>query len=63
MLIPVMAVHRAALVLREHGDITETMFEDTYHCKIGKLSPDLVNYYDIYFDTEQDATAFLLRWS
>ena len=63
MLIPVQAVHRAALVLQEQGDITETMFEDTYHCKIGKLSPDLVNYYDIYFDTEQDATAFLLRWS
>ena len=63
MLIPVKAVHRAALVLREQGDITETMFENTYHCKIGKLSPDLVNYYDIYFDTEHDATAFLLRWS
>jgi hypothetical protein len=62
MLIPSTAVHRAALVLREQGDITETMFEDAYHCRIGKLSPDVVNYYDIYFDTEEYATMFMLRW-
>ena len=62
MLIPVKAVHSAALALQEQGDITQAMFEDAYHCRIGKLSPDLVNYYDIYFDTEQDASMFLMRW-
>ena len=62
MLVPVNAVHRAAAAIRDQGDITRTVFEDAYHCRIGQLSPDVVNYYDIYFDTEEHATMFMLRW-
>jgi hypothetical protein len=61
MLIPIKAVHNAALALQDVGDINQTHFEDAYHCKIG-LSPDVVSYYDIYFDTEQDASMFIMRW-
>jgi hypothetical protein len=60
MLIPVNAVHNAALALQDVGDINQTQFEDAYHCRIG-LSPD-VSYYDIYFDTEKDASMFIMRW-
>jgi hypothetical protein len=35
MLIPVKAVHNAALALQDVGDINQTQFEDAYHCKIG----------------------------
>lgn len=62
MLVPTKAVHRAAAAINGQGDITQTVFEDAYHCRIGQLSPDIVNYYDIYFDTEEDATMFMLRW-
>jgi len=61
MLVPVNVVHRAALVLSEQGDINCTDFEDAYNCKFG-LAPDVVNYYYLHFDTEQDASMFLLRW-
>jgi len=60
MLVPVQAVHRAALVLQEEGDITQTMFEDAYHCRFG-LSTDSENYW-LHFDNQQYASAFLLRW-
>jgi hypothetical protein len=60
MLIPVNAVHNAALALQDVGDINQTQFEDAYHCKIG-LSPN-VSHYDIYFDTEKDASMFIMRW-
>lgn len=61
MLVPIQAVHRAAIAIQEQGDINQTMFEDVYHCKIG-LSPDVVNFYYVHFDTEQDASMFVLRW-
>ena len=61
MLIPVKTVHAAALALSEQGDITQTMFEDAYHCRFG-MSPDVVNYYYIQFDNDQYASSFLLRW-
>lgn len=62
MLVPVEAVHKAAAALTTQGDIHQTEFEDHYHCKIG-LSPDLVNYYYLHFNTEKDASIFLLRWA
>lgn len=63
MLVPVKAVHRAAAAItNEWTDVTQTVFEDEYHCRIGQLSPDIVNYYDIYFDSEEHATMFMLRW-
>jgi hypothetical protein len=61
VLVPVQAVHRAALAIQEQGDINQTMFEDVYHCKIG-LSPDVVNFYYVHFDSEEYASAFILRW-
>lgn len=61
MLIPVQAVHRAAMAIQSRSDISQCVFEDEYHCRIG-LSPDVVNYYYVEFDTEQDASIFLLRW-
>ena len=61
MFVPIKAVHDAALALSDEGDITQTMFEDAYHCRFG-LAPDLVNYYYLHFDNEQYASAFLLRW-
>ena len=60
MLVPVRAVHAAALAITEQGDISQTMFEDYYHCRIG-LSTDNENYW-LHFDTEQDASMFVLRW-
>lgn len=60
MLIPVKAVHNAALALSEQGDISQTMFEDAYHCRVG-MSTNNENYW-IHFDSEKDATAFLMRW-
>jgi hypothetical protein len=60
MLVPVQAVHRAALVLKEQGDIAQTEFEDAYHCRFG-LSTDVENYW-IHFDTQEYASMFLLRW-
>ena len=60
MLVPVQAVHRAALALDNYSDITQTMFEDAYHCRFG-LSKDADNYY-IHFDSEEYASAFILRW-
>lgn len=60
MLVPIRAVHNAALDLQEQGDITQTMFEDAYHCRFG-LSPDSENYW-LHFDSQEYASAFLLRW-
>ena len=60
MLIPIQAVHRAALAIKDQGDIGQTEFEDWYHCRFG-MSNDAENYW-LHFDTEQDASAFLLRW-
>ena len=60
MYIPVQAVHRAALALDNHSDITQTMFEDAYHCRFG-LSTDNENYW-VHFDTQEYASMFLLRW-
>lgn len=60
MLVPVKAVHYAALAISEQGDITQTMFEDAYHCRFG-LSTDNENYW-IHFDTREYASMFLLRW-
>lgn len=60
MYIPVNAVHQAALALSEQGDITQTMFEDAYHCRFG-MSPESDRYW-IHFDSEQYASAFVLRW-
>jgi hypothetical protein len=60
MLIPVKAVHSAALALQEQGDITQTMFEDAYHCRFG-LSTDNENYW-LHFDRREYASAFILRW-
>jgi hypothetical protein len=60
MLVPIPAVHNAALDLQEQGDITQTMFEDAYHCRFG-LSPDNENYW-LHFDSQEYASAFLLRW-
>jgi hypothetical protein len=62
MIIPAQAVHRAALALHATDNIRQTEFEDAYRCRIGPLNPDIVNSYDIYFDTEQDATMFIMRW-
>ena len=61
MMIPTTAVHRAALAIQDRGDISQCDFEDHYHCRFG-LSPDIVNYYYVEFDSEKDATAFMLRW-
>lgn len=61
MLIPTTVVHRAALAIKDYGDVGLTEFEDAYHCKFG-MSPDVVNYYYVQFDTEQDASIFVLRW-
>lgn len=60
MLIPVKAVHNAALAISEQGDISQTMFEDVYHCRFG-LSTDNENYW-IHFDNQEYASMFLLRW-
>ena len=60
MFIPAQAVHRAALAIRDQGDISQTDFEDAYHCRIG-MSHDVDNYW-ITFDTEKDANWFLMRW-
>lgn len=60
MLVPVQAVHTAALALSEEGDITEAMFEDAYHCRFG-ISTDVEHYW-LHFDNQQYASAFLLRW-
>jgi hypothetical protein len=61
MLIPIQAVHcAAAAITNTLDDISQDNFEKTYHCTILK-SPDVVNYY-LQFDTEKDATAFILRW-
>lgn len=60
MLIPVKAVHNAALALQEQGDITQDMFEDAYHCRFG-LSTDNENYW-LHFDSREYASAFILRW-
>jgi hypothetical protein len=62
MFIPTKAIHRAAAAMQSTGDVTQAQFEDEYHCKVGLMSPDVVNYYDIYFDTEEYASMFLLRW-
>ena len=62
MLVPVAAVHRAAVAINSNSsDISHTRFEDEYHCRIG-LSPDVVNYYYLHFDTERDASMFILKW-
>lgn len=60
MLVPVQAVHRAALVLKEQGDISQAEFEDAYHCRVG-MSTDNENYW-IHFDNQEYASMFLLRW-
>ena len=60
MLIPIQAVHRAALAIKDLGDIGQTEFEDCYHCRFG-MSTDSENYW-LHFDSEKYATEFLLRW-
>lgn len=60
MHIPVKTVHAAALALSEQGDISQTMFEDAYHCRFG-MSTDNENYW-IHFDNQEYASMFLLRW-
>ena len=60
MLVPVKAVHNAALAISEQGDISQTMFEDVYHCRFG-MSTDNENYW-LHFDTQEYASMFLLRW-
>lgn len=62
MLVPVKAVHDAALALsnREYS-ITQTMFEDAYHCRLG-MSTDNDNYW-LDFDNQEYATMFILRWA
>lgn len=61
MLIPVQAVHRAAMAIQSRSDISQCVFEDEYHCRIG-LSPDAVTHYHLEFDSEEYASLFLLRW-
>lgn len=60
MLVPIRAVHNAALALQEQGDITQDMFEDAYHCRFG-LSTGTEHYW-LHFDSQEYASAFLLRW-
>ena len=60
MLIPVKAVHNAALALKEQGDVSQTEFEDVYHCRFG-MSTDNENYW-LHFDKQEYASMFLLRW-
>ena len=60
MYIPVQAVHRAALALDDYSDISQTMFEDAYHCRFGR-STDNENYW-IHFDNQEYASMFILRW-
>jgi len=62
MIISTRVVHLAALALDTKGDIKQTAFEHAYRCRVGPMNPDIVNSYDIYFNTEQDATMFLLKW-
>ena len=61
MRIPTSIVHRAANAIYTGGDdVSQTLFEDTYHCRFGKY--DEPDYYWLHFDSEQYATEFLLRW-
>jgi hypothetical protein len=60
MFVPVQSVHRAALAIKDQGDISQCDFEDYYHCRFG-MSKDVENYW-LQFDSEQYATEFLLRW-
>lgn len=60
MLVPINAVHNAALAIKETGDISQDEFEKVYHCRFG-MSTDSENYW-LHFDTKKAATAFLMRW-
>lgn len=60
MYIPVEVVHRAAVAISDQGDISQTEFEDAYHCRFG-LSGEPTTYW-IHFDTQEYASIFLLRW-
>ena len=64
------AVLNAAVWLRKHLDIPdyETMdsqFEEYFNCKVVRIPPHDLVYGQIFavFDSEKDASWFILKWS
>lgn len=53
-------VHRAALELSDSAEIKQDEFEQHYHCQFGMGT---MYHYWLEFKTDEDATAFLLRWA
>lgn len=63
--VPYEIVHRAAVEMAEDQrryEVWQDEFEKQYNVKFGTLKVD-VHHYTMIFPSDQDYTAFMLRWA
>lgn len=66
MCMPAEIIYKAfnALIQTSQRNLTIEDFEDHYNCKVQRLGPENINRNrDMRFNSEADATMFLLRFS